>query len=114
MGRDLLPEIRAVFRATPPDDTWIMWIIRSVLLNWDESLNQELLAELCLIARRPDREGAAVAALVVLRRLVPPAEFQRLYDYLRGRYGDAPEMLADLDYEFGDLAASSQPDETPA
>lgn len=111
MGGNLVPEIRAVFRATPRDEIWGMWIINCVLSYWDDALNRELLAELRLVVGWADREGAAIAALQVLRPLLEPADFRGLYDYLRGRYAADPSMLEDLDYAFEDLAAPTPYDE---
>ena len=100
IGEPVLPEIKRIFREDKTDWIWLTNIIRGVIKTWDEALIRQLQDELVEIVGYADNEGASIAALNVLQRVLTQNEFDTLYQYLQAKYSDDASLTEDLRYYF--------------
>ena len=100
IGAPVLPEIKRVFREDKTDWIWLANIIGGVVKKWDNTSVIQLKRELIEIVGYADNEGASVAALEALHKVLPPSEFQSLYQRLREQYSGNASLTEDLDYVF--------------
>lgn len=93
-----LPEIRRIFQQGAPQAIWLVTIIEWVIFYWDDVLILQLKNELIEAVSYADAEGASIAALRTLRRVLTMDEFEPLYQQLRNRYSGNASLTDDLDY----------------
>jgi hypothetical protein len=97
----LLPEIKKVFRTDKHNHLWLANIISGVIRPWPDELVRELQPELLEIAGYADADSAAINALIVLQRVLPPAEFEPLYQQARQQYAYDSSLQTELDEALG-------------
>lgn len=101
IGAPLLPEIRRVCRDDKNDHIWLGNIFGGVVRHWPTGLVLELKPELVEIAGYADADGAAINALEVLQRVLPPTEFEPLYQQTRQQYAYDSSLQIELDEALG-------------
>jgi hypothetical protein len=100
IGEPALPEIRKRFEKGAAYADWLYPIIRWIIRYWDETLILKVKKELIEVVGYADGEGASIAALEVLQRILSPDEFQSLHQRLRDSYAGNTSLTEDLDYAF--------------
>ncbi|MGI4821989.1 MAG: DUF5071 domain-containing protein [Janthinobacterium lividum] len=100
IGAPLLSEIKRVFQTDKNDGIWLNNIIRGIVGHWNNSLISELKHELFEVVNYAEHEGASISALEVLKRILPPQEFEKLYSYLKDKYANNTSLIHDLLYAF--------------
>jgi hypothetical protein len=100
MGAAAIPAIQHVFRTDPRDGTWMEMLLWHVIRPWEDSLVRQLQPMLIEYVHFAQRDGASIAALEVLERILLPQEHLALYQELRKRYADSADLTAQLQEAF--------------
>jgi len=101
IGEPALSEIRKRFEKGPAYVDWLYPIISWVIRYWSNELILKLKEELIEVISYADAEGASIAALEVLQKVMMPGEFELLYQRLREQYAGNTGLTEDLNYAFG-------------
>lgn len=100
LGAAIIPAIQCVFRTDPNDGAWMERRLWNVIDSWEDDWVHQLQPTLVEYVRFAQRDGASIAALATLERVLLPEEHFALYQELRTQYADSAELTAQLQQAF--------------
>jgi hypothetical protein len=100
LGPAMIPAIQHVFPTHPRDGDWMERLLWNVVDYWQDDWVRQVQPTLVAYVRFAQRDGASIAALETLERVLLPEEHFALYHELRTQYADSVELTVQLQNAF--------------
>jgi hypothetical protein len=100
-GKEIISELKRVFKEVDDDALWHDWILTGIVQNFNHGLILELREDLITLIRRADTEGASIKALRILKenKLLTAEEVKFHYQFLLERYTGNQYWITELNDE---------------